>query len=184
MQLSAGRMQLAHAAAVRNPSCVSSCCAARPDFLPARRCRKPHGRRAAGSAGLPIAARGRGARPRCYTSARRNASRTAPRAPVARRRFMTSECPDRCSHPTDWGIFDIKAYLDYEKPGAAAVRSPPPACGARPLTFWRPPAGPGAARPLLLGALAAGCTRCAPRGRARPAAARRPPAAMRPARAR
>ncbi|KAI8472691.1 MAG: flp protein [Monoraphidium minutum] len=31
--------------------------------------------------------------------------------------FKTSMCPDKCNHPTDWGLFDIQGYLEYEKPG-------------------------------------------------------------------
>ena len=60
---------------------------------------------------------------------RRSSARSAPcpcrlpptpcamRAAPLTLRFMTSLCPDKCNHPTDWGVFSIKGYLEYEKPG-------------------------------------------------------------------
>ena len=32
-------------------------------------------------------------------------------------RFMTSLCPDRCNHATDYAIFKVDEYSKYEKPG-------------------------------------------------------------------
>ena len=31
---------------------------------------------------------------------------------------MTALCPDKCSHPTKFGMFELKSYLEYENEGA------------------------------------------------------------------